>query len=315
MTTNCLSTSVGYTEKATCVRLYVLLLTLLHFGCVSGWVCQNTCGGVPVQYPFGTGTDCGSQLFQNYVNCSHGKLQLYLPTGIYIVQSIDYDNKIMIIQDPHMSTCSAMQPGQSFGLPVGSPFTIASVTIVLLDCSSSSCLYQPNYICDPSASQVCTSLYSCSGITGLGLPVNSPTSTCCVYSNSQLATQPFEINLPLLQCKSYASIYSFGAPNTYTAVSSDNFNAPNTWSYGIALRYAYDVAVYNSNCKICEQTNGICAFNVYGFVCICSQAINTTTHCFGNIYIGHGSVNYNLYHSLWTRVLGGLMLVVVGALL
>lgn len=277
--------------------LFAIALLCLNFRLIASQdagTCQNTCGGLPVMYPFGTGKGCGSPAFEQYINCTKGRLQLFTPRGQYYVQSIDYTNNLIVLQDPHMSTCSNMQYSSSFGLPVNAPFSLAGNTVVLLKCSSSSVYNSLTSLCDPTGTQICQGLYGCSSITQLGLPVDGPTSTCCVYSNTQISNPPYEIDLALLQCASYTSIYSFGSGNT------NNFQNPNSWSYGIILRYYYDQSAYSISCKSCQQSNGVCAFDVYGFVCVCSAGVNTTTRCFG-YDPSHATRSLNLQQIFWTR--------------
>lgn len=227
-----------------------LLSFWLHFPCISAWTCQNSCGSVALNYPFGYGWNCGSPSFQSYVNCSQGNLLFYTPTGTYTVQSIDYVNNIMIVHDPSMSTCSSMRESSAFGLPINSPFSFASYdTIALIGCSSTSSLYS-SQSCDPSTSQICQSLYNCPGINQLGLMQNSETSSCCVYSSSRLTTAPYDIDLPLLQCSSYISTYHIG-----------NVADPeSTWLYGIALQFNSGSSqsppaskTPYSSCYVCQQ--------------------------------------------------------------
>ncbi|KAI5068379.1 hypothetical protein GOP47_0016724, partial [Adiantum capillus-veneris] len=259
----------------------------LHFKMVTA-TCQNVCGDVPVMYPFGTAPGCGSKLFDKYVACSKGKLLLYTPTGKYEVQRIDYTNNLLILQDPKMSTCGKMQGSNNFGLPVGVPFLIVGDTFVLLNCLTTSSVYNGlSSLCDPAGTQICQSLYSCSSVTQLGLAVNAPTSSCCVYTNPQANTPPYELNLQLLQCSSYTSIYSFGPQYGNGGDGNDPAAAaaypnPSSWSYGIALKFLDDETAYYSSCEACEQSNGACAYNAYGFVCVCSAGVNTTTSCFGD---------------------------------
>lgn len=289
-----------------------LVLTLLcnfyAFDPVSAWsVCQNTCGGIPVMYPFGTGRGCGSPMFQYYINCTAGRLRLFTSTGVYLVKSIDYSNDILIIQDPHMSTCSSIQhTSRGFGLPLGAPFSIMSFnTFILLGCSSGSSVHNAlSSVCDPAGTQICQSLYGCTSVTQIGIPINGPTSSCCVYSNSQITLNPpFEINLQLLQCQSYSDVYSFGPEYSYGGgTPTTNYQDPTSWSYGIALKYFYDQSAYTASCKACQDSNGVCGFSTDGFVCVCSGGVNTTTHCFGPSYVSHTGSLY-LHQSIMT---GGL---------
>lgn len=283
-----------------------LVLVFSFLQLVSSWTCQNVCGEIPIMYPFGTGRGCGSHVFENFVNCTKGKLQLFTPTGQYDVQSIDYTNNMIIIQDWRMSTCNSMQSSASFGLPVGAPFSLVGDTIVLLGCSSTSSVYNSlSALCDPYGTQICQALYGCSSVSQIGLPVNGPTSSCCVYSNAQLTSPPYEIDLGLLQCTSYTSIYRFGPQTSYgeTPSISNNQN-PSSWSYGIALKYYYDQSTYMASCEACQQSDGVCAFNIYGFVCVCSAGINTTSRCFGmtSVSTSDGTRNYNPLQLLVTVV-------------
>ncbi|KAH7438098.1 hypothetical protein KP509_04G001200 [Ceratopteris richardii] len=204
----------------------ILVLHVLLDG-AAAWTCETSCGGIPLNYPFGYGWDCGSSSFQPYVNCSNNRLLFYTPTGTYNVQSIDYANGIMIVVDPHMSSCSAMRLSGSFGLPVGAPFSFSSYnTIALIGCSSTSILYSKKS-CDSSMHSVCDSLYGCSAISQVGIVPNSASSSCCILSNSALSNAPYQIDLPLLQCATYSSIYRIG-----------NIQDPeSSWLYGIALKF------------------------------------------------------------------------------
>ncbi|KAI5072674.1 hypothetical protein GOP47_0012780 [Adiantum capillus-veneris] len=115
----------------------------------------------------------------------------------------------------------------AFGLSIGAPFAFASYnTIALIGCSSTSSLYSKQS-CDASLHQVCDSLYGCQGIKQLGIQPNSPSSSCCVLSSSVLAAPPYEIDLPLLQCSTYSSVYHIGSIQ----------NPQTSWLYGIALRF------------------------------------------------------------------------------
>lgn len=214
-----------------------LLFILVSLSSTEAWDCETSCGGISVGYPFGTTWSCGSSAFQPYVNCSDGKLRFYTPTGTYHVQSIDYVHNVIIVQDPHMSTCSSMQESGAFGLPVGAPFSFASYNkVVLIGCSSTSSLYSKQS-CDTSsdALQVCASLYQyCDGLSQVGIVatnnnnyIQNSSSSCCVYSNSILQTAPYEVDLPLLQCSTYTSVYQMGSIQT----------PQSSWLYGIALVY------------------------------------------------------------------------------
>ncbi|ERN04419.1 uncharacterized protein LOC18432578 [Amborella trichopoda] len=239
--------------------------------------CKSTCGNIHVQYPFGTGSGCGDLRFAPYLCCDEDKQQLLLTThsGSYPVLSIDYQNNLLYIQDPSMSTCSCTRPSGGFGLDWDAPFTFADSTVfVLLDCdTSSSPVYNTSELvsglCDPGSSSICSALYLCPAVAGIG----SPVSTCCIYSPVNLGPA-FDMDLRKLNCNSYAAVYGFDAQR------SD----PGSWRYGVALKYRFNVENdYPEMCRSCERSNGACAFGVgtyHSFACSCPNGVNTSTDCF-----------------------------------
>ena len=172
-----------------------------------------------------------------------------------------------------MSTCSSMQNSGSFSLDSSSPFTImADDVFVLLGCSTTSPVFDLDEgLCDTgSGSHACRGLYSCKGVTGIGLYPNAPISTCCVYNSMNGVGSGYGLDLPKLQCSSYASIYGLG----------DDEGDPMKWKYGIALHYNSS----DSNaCKDCEASGGLCGFTGLdeSFACNCRNGLNTTSNCFG----------------------------------
>lgn len=234
--------------------------------------CQETCGTIPVKFPFGTGFGCGHPDFARYIKCDNGLLQFSTGTGIYTISSIDYPSNIVIVTDPLMSNCSFMQNSGSFSLDKASPLIITEDNIfVLLGCSTTSPIFDLNEdLCDTgSGIRVCRGLYSCKGVDGIGLPQNAPVSTCCVY-DSQVGFSDYALDLPKLQCSSYTSIYEFGDEGD-----------PMKWRFGISLRY--NDSYYTNTCKDCEASSGLCGFAGLdqSFACICRNGMNTTTNCFG----------------------------------
>ncbi|KAF8408206.1 hypothetical protein HHK36_007350 [Tetracentron sinense] len=241
--------------------------------------CRDTCGSIPVKYPFGTGSGCGHPNFTRYVKCSSGILQFATPTGIYTISSIDYDSNSLVITDPLMSNCSSMQNSGSFSLDSAAPFSIITEnTFVLLGCSTSSPVFDPNEdFCDTgSASHVCRGMYSCKGVTGIGLEPNAPISTCCVY-NSPIGGlgSGYAIDLPKLQCSTYTAIYGFG----------DNEGDPMGWNYGILLHF--NESYQTDSCKDCEASGGTCGFAGLdvSFACICRNGVNSTLNCYGQGFV------------------------------
>eukprot|EP01018_Ginkgo_biloba_P011031 Gb_30861 [translate_table: standard] len=294
-------------QPCTSPALMLAILASVLYLCplAMGWACRDFCGTVQVKYPFGTGPGCGDPRFENYVQCQNQRLLFTSHTGTYPIQSIDYTNNVIYINDPIMSTCNSMQTSTSFGLDWSAPFRIKNNIFVLLGCSSTSSLYDPkNYLCDTGSAHICSNLYACPGVAGIDLPLYSPISTCCVYSPINLGSAA-ELNLPKLQCLSYTSIYSFG---------SDPTN-PSLWRYGIALQYNYNINNYApSVCRDCEQSNGVCGFNgpYQTFVCVCRNGVNTTTNCNGQGYYWGGASSHRSTSKLW---IAGVLPHLVGILL
>ncbi|KAK7828098.1 pentatricopeptide repeat-containing protein [Quercus suber] len=244
--------------------------------------CDDTCGTIPIKYPFGTGFGCGHPVFARYIKCSSGTLQFSTGTGIYTISSIDYPSNTIVLTDPLMSTCSSMQNSGSFILDRTSPFTITSdVIFVLLGCSTTSPVFDADEeLCDTgSGSRICRGLYSCKGVTGIGLPQNAPVSTCCVYDSPLGLGSGYALDLPKLQCSSYTSIYGFG----------DDEGDPMKWKFGISLQYndSYDT----ETCKDCEASGGLCGFAGLdqSFACVCKNGANSSNNCLGRGYAWSGT--------------------------
>ncbi|GLJ54104.1 hypothetical protein SUGI_1158600 [Cryptomeria japonica] len=182
----------------------------------------------------------------------------------------------------------------SFGLDWTAPFKLKNDVFVLLNCSASSSLYNPqSFLCDTGSAHICTSLYTCPGVQGLGIPQFSPITSCCVYTPVNLGSAN-EVNLAKLGCESYTSIYNFG----------DDTTDPLRWRYGIKLQYNYNLDNNNfpSACADCEKSNGICGFTspYNSFVCVCKNGVNTTTDCYGQVsYFSRGTSNGSAATALW----------------
>ncbi|XP_027095908.2 wall-associated receptor kinase-like 20 [Coffea arabica] len=243
-----------------------------------GQACQKTCGSIPIKYPFGTGPGCGDPRFQSYVTCNQQQLTFSTHTGCYPVTSIDYNNQVLYITDPSMSTCSCSQPSKGFSLDWNAPFSFRDdVVFALLDCSTSA---SPIYksirasnsttfpLCDPQGASVCSVLYSCQAISRLNIPV----STCCVYTPVDLGPS-FEMDLQKLQCTAYSGLYGFNGQESN----------PDAWKYGVALNYKFNLNNdYPAMCASCEKSNGVCGYGgpYNSYVCNCPSGFNTSTDCF-----------------------------------
>ncbi|KAL5722479.1 hypothetical protein ACHQM5_005995 [Ranunculus cassubicifolius] len=261
------------------ISLLALFSLALLPSLVSSQACKKLCGNQPIRYPFGTGPGCGDPRFQKYVTCdSEQKLVLNTHTGCYTIDSIDYNNHVLYIQDPSMSTCSSTQPSKGFGLDWDAPFTFHDDNLfALIDCATSS---SPLYLsqasvnnsllplCDNQGGPICSALYSCPAITRLDLPI----STCCVYTPIDLGPS-FEMDLQKLQCTTYASVYNFNGQESN----------PGNWKFGIALKYKFNVKNdFPNACNNCERSNGVCGYtgSSGSFICNCVDWLNTTADCF-----------------------------------
>lgn len=168
-----------------------------------------------------------------------------------------------------------MHNSGSFTLDRASPFTIMPDNIfVLVGCSSTSPVFDRNAdFCDTgSGLNVCRGLYSCKGVTGIGLEPKAAISTCCVYDPPiSIANSGYGLDLPKLQCSSYSAIYGFGG----------NEGDPMKWQYGISLQY--NDSYYSDACKNCEDSGGFCGFSGSdeSFACKCRNGVNTTINCYG----------------------------------
>ncbi|BFG16817.1 hypothetical protein CerSpe_030910 [Prunus speciosa] len=214
-------------------------------------LCRDTCGTIPVKFPFGTGFGCGHPDFVRYIKCSSGTLQFSTGTG-------------------------------GFSLDRASPFTIREENIfVLLGCSTTSPVFDPNEdLCDTgSGSRVCRGLYSCKGVAGIGLQQNAPISTCCVYDSQVGVGSGYALVLPKLQCSSYTSIYEFGDEGD-----------PMKWKFGISLQYN-DSYYTNAckDCEASEGLCGFSGLD-QSFACVCQNGVNTTRSCFEQGYALSGAV-------------------------
>ncbi|XP_058081593.1 uncharacterized protein LOC131229617 [Magnolia sinica] len=253
--------------------------------------CRDVCGSVPIKYPFGTGFGCGHPDFATYVKCIDRTLQFSTDTGFYTISSIDYTASTLIVTDPLMSTCDSMQNSGSFGLGRAAPFQLTSEDVfVLLGCSTSSPVFDSDEeLCDTGSSNLCRGIYSCRGVTGIGLVPNGPISTCCVYKPQSGVSSGYQLDLPKLQCSSYTCLYGFGG----------NEGDPTRWNYGISLQF--NGSYLTDACNECETSAGVCGFRDLdrSFVCVCRNGVNTTTNCYGQGYAWSGTCKQK-----WDTIMG-----------
>ncbi|MED6198963.1 hypothetical protein PIB30_071615 [Stylosanthes scabra] len=269
--------SVSLTSVLLLFSIHILLIEMGSCAIPTSMpACQTTCGTIPIRYPFGTGYGCGHPAFSRHIQCNFGTLQ-YSSTrssnNAYTISSIDYPSNTVMVTDPLMSNCTDMQNSGSFTLGDDTPFTLAKENIfVLLGCSTTSPMFDSREdFCDTgSGSRVCRGMYSCRGVTGIGLPQNAAISTCCVYDYPTGIGLGYSLDLPKLQCSSYASVYEFGDEGD-----------PMKWKFGVSLNY--NDSYYTDACKDCEASGGFCGFASLdeSFSCVCNNGVNTTTNCLG----------------------------------
>ncbi|KAL8142367.1 hypothetical protein V2J09_015399 [Rumex salicifolius] len=239
-------------------------------------LCQKFCGTIPLKYPFGSGSGCGDHRFQKYISCNQGQLTFATHTGCYPITSIDYSNDVLYITDPTMSTCFTTEPSKGFGLDWDAPFTFHDSSVfALLGCSSAgptpggnNCSTGGDSLrCDNDNTPLCSSLFSCQPISQLNVPI----SRCCVYTPVDLGPT-FEMDLQKLHCSAYTAVYSF----------SDQEDNPESWKYGVAIKYKFNVNNdFPAQCAACQSTNGVCGYSgsANSFICNCGTGINTTNDC------------------------------------
>ncbi|KAL4186557.1 hypothetical protein AMTRI_Chr09g14670 [Amborella trichopoda] len=244
----------------------------------TSWPCQDHCGSLPVRYPLGTGPGCGDPRFAASVSCKNNQFLFTTHTGSYPILSIDYAQSRMLVSDPRMSTCMAMQSSSGFALDWAAPFQLDGSVFALLACNDPSRLvHDGSSLCDMASSHICSSLGGCAAMSTLGVQPFSPeaASTCCVYAPINLGPA-HEVNLTLLGCKGYAAVAGFG----------DTPTDPARWSYGVALHYSYGLGngYLPAVCDACQRSGGACGYAGtslrVSFVCVCKTGVNTTSDCY-----------------------------------
>ncbi|XP_057422090.1 LOW QUALITY PROTEIN: uncharacterized protein LOC130715945 [Lotus japonicus] len=170
--------------------------------------CKNSCGTIPINYPFGLEDGCGAPQFRHMLNCNTTELFFETPSGSYKVQSINYEKSSMVIYDPSMSTCSILQPHHDFLMTdIQSAIIPPSqdTVFVLLNCSiDSPVLNHYKYLCFDFAGHTCDELYgSCNAFRVFHLLTNS-SPPCCFTSYN---TVKF-MSMNILDCTHYTSVFN-----------------------------------------------------------------------------------------------------------
>lgn len=252
--------------------------------------CHDKCGNIPIKFPFGSGPGCGNPRFSRYIQCTSGQFHLSTASGVYTISSIDYTTNTVVITDPFMSTCSSMHNSGGFTMDGDTPFTATPDNIfVLVGCSTTSPVFDRMAdFCDTgSGRNVCRGLYSCKGVSGIGLEPYGSVETCCVYNNP--VGLGVGLDLPKLQCSSYSALYGFGGSE----------GDPMKWEYGIMVKYNGSDYMRSDACRNCEESGGFCGFSGFNdsFSCKCPNAVNTTVNCYGrgsSLSLSPPSLSYKL---------------------
>ncbi|XP_068664284.1 uncharacterized protein [Aristolochia californica] len=258
-----------------CTLLLLLLVSTMALNLLDALplsVCRNTCGAISINYPFGLDDGCGSPEYRRMLNCSASDLLFVTPSGSYKVRSIDYDKQTMVIYDPGMSTCNALQPRHDFAMSdLQSVVTPPSPDTVfaLLNCSiDSPVLNHYRSLCFNFSGHSCDELYR--ACTAFQL-FNATTGTgrfppCCFTDFNTLKF----MSMNILDCTHYTTVYNI-----------DDLKGvePMDWLYGIQLSYTAP----NTGCEHCAKTGGTCGYNTEteGMICLCSSFVNSSRECAG----------------------------------
>ncbi|CAN4083757.1 unnamed protein product [Withania somnifera] len=238
-------------------------------------ICRNSCGDLPIQYPFGIDDGCGSPYYRHILVCTGGQLQLRTPSGRYPVRNLSYNDPHILVTDPLMWNCldgDNFRPTRPFSLDTSTHFTLSSENDYLFfNCSETDVIVEPKPMfcerfpdqCDStcdSASYLCRHMPEC--------PSALRSSSCCSYYPKAAES----LRLMLKHCASYTSVYwrNLGSTPAFD-------QAP---EYGI--RVDFDIPV-TTRCLQCQDTakgGGTCGFDAetQDFLCLCDKG-NSTTYC------------------------------------
>ncbi|XP_009598820.1 LEAF RUST 10 DISEASE-RESISTANCE LOCUS RECEPTOR-LIKE PROTEIN KINASE-like 2.7 [Nicotiana tabacum] len=259
------------------LSIFIIFLTLqfLIITEAQSSICRNSCGDIPIQYPFGIDDGCGSPYHRHILVCTGGQLQLRTPSGRYPVRNLSYTDPHILVTDPLMWNCldgDNFRPTRPFSLDTSTHFTLSLENDYLFfNCSESDVIVEPKPMfcerfpdkCDStcdSSSYLCRHMPEC--------PSALRSSSCCSYYPK--ATE--SLRLMLKHCASYTSVYwrNLGATPAFDQVPE----------YGI--RVDFDIPV-TTRCLQCQDTakgGGTCGFDTetQDFLCLCDKG-NSTTYC------------------------------------
>ncbi|XP_061994606.1 uncharacterized protein LOC133712518 [Rosa rugosa] len=253
-------------KPVTIINFIVVLLSQLPTLTLSQ--CRDSCGDIPIKYPFALDDGCGAPQFRRMLNCSTD-LFFLTPSGSYKVESINYDKKTIVVYDPAMSTCSILQPHHDFLMTDIQSALIpptSDTVFALLNCSiDSPVLNHYSYLCFNFSSHSCDELYgSCNAFRVFHMVANTTSPPCCFTGYD---TVKF-MSMNVLDCTHYT-----------TVTNTDELRGigPQDWVYGIKMTFA----VPDSGCNRCAMSGGTCGFDTEteGALCLCSSSSNYTREC------------------------------------
>ncbi|OIT26357.1 PREDICTED: uncharacterized protein LOC109215408 [Nicotiana attenuata] len=238
-------------------------------------LCRKSCGGIPIQYPFGLDDGCGSPYYRHILVCTADMLEFRTPSGRYAVKNINYSDPHILVTDPFMWNCldgDNFRPTRPFSLDTSTHFTLSPQNDYLFfNCSEKDVIIErkPTFCerfpeqCDStcdSSSYLCRHLPECAN----GLR----SSSCCSYYPK--ATE--SLRLMLKHCATYTSVYwrNLGVTPAFNEVPE----------YGIRVGFDIPVTTRCLKCQDSDKGDGICGFHTerLNFLCLCNKG-NSTTNC------------------------------------
>jgi hypothetical protein len=191
---------------------------------------------------------------------NRSSLALTIGSKEFVVDSIDYGNRVLVLRDPTMSDCARLN-AQGLGVDLTSSpagLELGRNTILLLNCFSFA-----------QALDFLTGRYDCHGATCLafvGGCHNRDLFTSCCRVVDPSAAVVRSIDLSTMQCSSYTSIYR----------PLDPIYDPRSWSYGIAVHWAEPAPELVDACNTCRAHKGVCGYELRDkrkFRCVCRSSL------------------------------------------
>ncbi|CAM8924255.1 unnamed protein product [Rhodiola kirilowii] len=282
------------------------LLLLMIFSSVlpaQSSLCRTSCGGIPINYPFGIDDGCGNPYYRHILACSDtGRLQLRTPSGNYPVQTISYTDPHILVFDPDMWNCQdgdIFRPTKPFSLDTSTHLSLSRKNEYLFfNCSEDVIVEPKTYSCErfpEKCDSSCDSAsYLCRHMPECGSSLIS--SSCCSYYPK--ATE--SLRLMLNHCTSYTSVYW---RNIGVSPVHDSDHVP---QYGIRVDFDIPVTTRCLQCQDARKGGGTCGFDAQteSFLCLCQDG-NSTTYC---------KDHESHQHKTMTRVIAGSALTAAGVM-